>query len=51
MREEIQIMKKRMDISEAEKIRHMEENCQEREQWRKECNRIEEENSNLRKQL
>lgn len=51
LREEIAIMKKRVENVESEKLRHLEENCQEREKWRKEVKRVEEENVQLRKQV
>ena len=42
-------MKKRLENSESEKLRHLEENCAERERWRSEVKRVEDENVLLRK--
>jgi hypothetical protein len=49
LKEEIAIMKKRVENVESEKLRHLEENCQEREKWRKEVKRVEDENIQMRK--
>ena len=51
LKEEISILKKRLETVEGEKMRHLEENCNEREKWRAEVKRVEDENVALRKQL
>ncbi|CDW74073.1 UNKNOWN [Stylonychia lemnae] len=51
LREEVQIMKRQLESTEQEKQRHLEENSAEREQWRQQYKRTEEENINLKKQL
>jgi hypothetical protein len=38
-----------LENAEADKMRHLEENCTERERWRGEVKRVEDENVMLRK--
>lgn len=50
-KEELQILKKQLESVEHEKMRHLEENCSEREQWRTQYKRVEEENLTLKREL
>eukprot|EP00347_Sterkiella_histriomuscorum_P019386 403341825 len=51
MKEELQMLKRQVENVENEKLRHLEENSSEREQWRTQLKQVEEENSGLKRQL
>jgi hypothetical protein len=51
MKDEIHIMKKQLESVEQEKLRHLEENSSEREQWRTQFKLLEDENAKLKREL